>query len=87
MIVHYRIANESRMLLNPRTATSSTSSLMEEVSSPPPPHVQRCIEELRSLGVSVSRSRLYKEVSKARSPKVTLVLDILSQIKHCSSDF
>ena len=53
--------------------TASTVSLTEDTSSNPPPHVQRCIEELRSLGISVSRHRLYKEVVKAHSPKVTIL--------------
>ena len=52
------------------TVISSSTSLAEDISSNPPPHIQRCIEELRSLGVTISRHKLYKEIVKAYSPKV-----------------
>ena len=60
------------MISTQPAATASTVSLTEDTSSNPPPYVQRCIEELRSIGITVSRHRLYKEVAKAHSPKVSL---------------
>ncbi|KAI6653698.1 Rho GTPase-activating protein 17-like [Oopsacas minuta] len=57
-------------MISTNTVTSSSISLTEDISSNPPPHIQNCIEELRSLGVTISRHRLYKEVIKSHSPKL-----------------